>query len=231
MSAAAKKRRTSTIALADPKTHVGGSTEKFRRLRRADRCHRRELLQEDRRAYGDHASGRSHQPFDAPGQYFDQESALDQNWHRTYDTRTGRYAQEDPYVSDLAVNLELYAEMRRLNHPYTYVGASPLSFIDVLGLCRMLVSVATSKKTTLEQQGSEYVSGGSHSACTGFAVPTYLNFFDLLRTEAFEYTRVSYEKETPCEKCPPPSVIKNKTGETWEKKNRLMFVGCGGYGL
>lgn len=84
-----------TIACVDPKTHVGGSTEKFRRSRRAARCHRRELHQENRRAYDKHASGRSHQPFDMPGQYRDDETGLSYNWHRYYDGGLGRFLATD----------------------------------------------------------------------------------------------------------------------------------------
>ncbi|MEO1533670.1 MAG: RHS repeat-associated core domain-containing protein, partial [Pseudomonadota bacterium] len=31
-----------------------------------------------------------------PGQWFQTETGLHQNWHRDYDPRTGRYLQADP---------------------------------------------------------------------------------------------------------------------------------------
>ena len=122
-----------TIACVDPKTHVGGSTEKFRRSRRAARCHRRELHQENRRAYDKHASGRSHQPFDLPGQYRDEETGLSSNWHRTYDASLGRYLQEDPIRtrpkdSEIATSGPMSAEPA-----YTYASADPVNRSDFSG--------------------------------------------------------------------------------------------------
>jgi len=58
-----------------------------------------------------------------PGQYFDAETGLNYNWNRYYDPETGRYTQVDP-IGFASGDANLYR----------YVGNSPLTFIDQVGL-------------------------------------------------------------------------------------------------
>jgi RHS repeat-associated protein len=60
--------------------------------------------------------------FRFPGQYFDTETSLHYNYHRYYDSRTGRHLTPDPVGIEAGISL------------YHYVYSSPANFTDTFGL-------------------------------------------------------------------------------------------------
>jgi RHS repeat-associated protein len=63
-----------------------------------------------------------------PGQYFDEETGLHQNWHRYYDAALGRYMTQDPVGLAVGPNA------------YVYAHGNPLSAIDPEGLWSFQIS-------------------------------------------------------------------------------------------
>jgi RHS repeat-associated protein len=81
-----------------------------------------------------------------PGQYFDQESNLHYNYHRSYSATTGRYTQSDPIGLDGGWNRFGYAEQ------------NPMSYSDPLGLtsiaaCANPVNIAACTAAGMELGG------------------------------------------------------------------------------
>ena len=68
-------------------------------------------------------------PLRLPGQYFDKETGLHQNYFRDYDPSTGRYVESDPIGLRGGLNT------------YAYVGANPLKWIDRKGLAAIDIPV------------------------------------------------------------------------------------------
>jgi RHS repeat-associated protein len=77
-----------------------------------------------------------------PGQYFDSETGLSQNYFRDFDPQVGRYVESDPLLQFLSrfVSLPIFSNDLLLKAPqllssYAYVLDNPINFADPLGLC------------------------------------------------------------------------------------------------
>ena len=103
-----------------------------------------------------------------PGQYFDAETGLHQNWHRDYDPSIGRYLQSDPVGLDAGINTYVYA----LNAPALYT--------DDDGLCPSELDTGWWANPT--RQETDWVNGTKCSAKKGNAtlIQDAYNFFGKL---------------------------------------------------
>jgi RHS repeat-associated protein len=87
-----------------------------------------------------------------PGQYYDQETGLNYNGFRDYDSSTGRYIQSDP--------IGLYGGTFST---YGYVGGNPVRYSDPSGLCGPLCAAEVGGAAT----GSGAVATGGAASWNG----------------------------------------------------------------
>jgi RHS repeat-associated protein len=72
-------------------------------------------------------------PLRFPGQYYDDESDLIENWNRYYDPATGRYLQLEPYL-ETPTNVTMAAKSAQALPSYAYALNDPLNKADPDGL-------------------------------------------------------------------------------------------------
>lgn len=78
---------------------------------------------------------------------YDGAAGLYQNWHRDYDSATGRYAQSDPLGLAAGINT------------FSYVEANPISYTDPSGLQRgptQRVNIRQQNQQVVRSYGSPY---------------------------------------------------------------------------
>ena len=90
-----------------------------------------------------------------PGQVFDGEAGLQQNWHRDFDPATGRYLQSDPL--GVAVS----------NNTYSYVDADPMDYVDPFGLAKCTYSISEHRMTCVSNDGSKETVVGPEGLWSG----------------------------------------------------------------
>lgn len=71
-------------------------------------------------------------PMRFPGQYFDEETDLHENWNRFYDPATGSYTTTEPLLQS-PTYLRAMAQGGVSVPPYAYAGSNPLRYLDATG--------------------------------------------------------------------------------------------------
>lgn len=111
-----------------------------------------------------------------PGQYFDQETGLFDNWHRSYDPQTGRYTQADP--------IGLNGGWSR----FAYVGGNALKYSDPKGL-DWYRSANSTEKYVVGRDGNLFVPpGGTVSRFIEQCVPAGRTFGEIHDARVDELT-------------------------------------------
>jgi RHS repeat-associated protein len=138
-----------------------------------------------------------------PGQYFQIETGLHYNHHRTYDPVTGRYTQPDP--------------LRFVDGPsvYAYARSSPFIVTDRDGRCPMCLAAAPYVSAGLAAAGDALVAAGG--VITGAILGDYLmNAQRGKQNISNEYVR---EVQNLGSQCPDPcDYLKKKKLVTFDKQ-------------
>ena len=112
------------------------------------------------------------------GQYYDAESGLHDNWHRTYDPSLGRYISSDPIGLNGGMNT------------FGYVGQSPMVNVDPNGQFFFI-------PVLLGGFGGEALAGGFIGSALG-GLGAYAVFHDNSTTQSDAATKTTCEDEDKC---------------------------------
>jgi len=137
-----------------------------------------------------------------PGQYYDTESGLHQNWHRDYDPKLGKYLETDPIGID-----------RGKNHLYIYAADNPVRFMDKNGLATYLGLV--NLITFGEGAGAAVLYGPVRTKCSngkrqeGMLLANYVGV-----TFGIPFTSTVFDLEV-ADGAPDPGDLRNMDGFAW----------------
>jgi RHS repeat-associated protein len=159
-----------------------------------------------------------------PGQYYQAETGLNQNWRRDYDAQVGRYVESDPIG------------LQGGNSTYAYVSGKPIMFTDPAGLepCFVVGRYSTPWQDVPGSGGTPwYDLAVIGSAISGALVSCNWNMYQLVQQRRDVYFKLSCRK---CDyaSCPNPAcrwvtVMGQKEGsETRPHVNRTFKSGYGG---
>ena len=104
-------------------------------------------------------------PLRFPGQYYDPETDLAQNWNRFYDPSTGRFLEGEPMLLD-PTDMQDGARALALPLAYVYADNNPSTFVDDTGLgfvkpdCASLVNEAIDTANRILEEFNKNIRAG-----------------------------------------------------------------------
>jgi len=139
-----------------------------------------------------------------PGQFFDQETGLHQNYFRDYDPKKGRYIQADPIGLAGGMN------------PYRYANADPINWIDPDGLAGVLPGPLPFPillpKTSWQVAADEKAAAGLWNWLSdNYNKDNWIN-------KSWQYLKKGNKDNKIKDKCPIPDDPSRSPGEGWEWK-------------